>query len=184
MPKKNKSYSEEFKRHALELAETREGSMAQLERELGIAVGLIYKWRERYRLDNQGGKLKPSVEREQENNQLLVSIREVYDCSRQSYGSPRIQAELEARGQAVNRKRIARLIRDNGIRAKRKQGYKTTTQRHPSAMPAPNLIAQDFEAQAVNEKWLADITYIATRDEWLYLAVILDVYSRKIVGCQ
>lgn len=66
MPKKNKSYTEEFKRQALELAETREGSMAQLERELGISSGLIYKWRERYQLDKQDGKLKPSVEREEE----------------------------------------------------------------------------------------------------------------------
>lgn len=82
----------------------------------------------------------------------------------------------------MNRKRIARLMRLNGIQAKRKQGYKVTTQRNPSVEPAPNRIAQDFQAQRANEKWLADITYIATREGWLYLAAILDVYSRKIVG--
>lgn len=121
-------------------------------------------------------------QREQDNEQLVMSIRDVYQWSRQSYGSPRIQAELEARGQVVNRKRVARLMRQNGIRAKRKQGYKTTTHRNPAMIPAPNLIAQDFEARTVNEKWLADITYIETREGWLYLAVLLDTYSRKIVG--
>jgi putative transposase len=120
--------------------------------------------------------------REQANEALVIDIREIYKTSRQTYGSPRIHAELQAQGKTVSRKRVARLMRLNGIRAKRKQRYKTTTKRQPSREPAPNLLAQDFNADATNEKWVADITYIDTRQGWLYLAAILDVYSRKIVG--
>ena len=120
--------------------------------------------------------------RQQANETLVIDIREIYKTSRQTYGSPRIHAELQAQGKRVSRKRVARLMRLNGIRAKRKQRYKTTTKRHPNREPAPNLLAQDFNADATNEKWVADITYIDTREGWLYLAAILDVYSRKIVG--
>jgi len=109
-------------------------------------------------------------------------IRQIYEQSRQTYGSPRIHAELQAQGQSVSRKRVARLMRLNGIQARRKQRYKTTTKRHPDTIPAPNLLAQDFTATTTNEKWVADITYIDTCEGWLYLAAILDVYSRKIVG--
>lgn len=120
--------------------------------------------------------------REQDNANLVVEIQKVYEHSRQTYGSPRIQAELHAMGKLVNRKRIARLMRLHGIQAKRKQGYKRTTTRDASHDVASNLLNQDFQAGQCNEKWLADITYIDTREGWLYLATILDVYSRKIVG--
>ena len=120
--------------------------------------------------------------REQANEALVMDIRAIYKTSRQTYGSPRIHAELQAQGKTVSRKRVARLMHLNNIRAKRKQGYQTTTKRHPSREPAPNLLAQDFNADAANEKWVTDITYIDTRDGWLYLAAILDVYSRTIVG--
>lgn len=138
---------------------------------LGVSSSGFYAWQDR----------EPSI-RDQENAALVIDIRQVYTHSRQTYGSPRIHAELRAMGQSVSRKRVARLMRINGIQAKRKQRYKTTTKRNPSVDPAPNLIAQDFNAQVANEKWVADITYIDTREGWLYLAAILDVYSRKIVG--
>lgn len=121
-------------------------------------------------------------QREQDNASLVVAIQAVYEQSRQTYGSPRIQAELQAMGKSINRKRIARLMRLNGIQAKRKQGYKRTTKRDASHDVASNLLTQDFHADKRNEKWVADITYIDTREGWLYLATILDVYSRKIVG--
>ena len=124
---------------------------------------------------------EPSV-REQENAALVVAIRQVYERSRQTYGSPRIHAELQTMGKVVSRKRVARLMRLNGIQARRKQRYKTTTRQHPDWEPAPNLVAQNFHAQTTNATWLADITYIDTREGWLYLAAILEVYSRKIVG--
>ncbi|MFC1960382.1 IS3 family transposase [Chloroflexota bacterium] len=120
--------------------------------------------------------------RAQANATLVIDIRQIYETSRQTYGSPRIHAELQAQGKAVSHNRVARLMRLNGIRAQRKQRYKVTTKRNPAREPAPNLLAQDFNADAVNEKWVADITYINTREGWLYLAAILDVYSRKIVG--
>lgn len=121
-------------------------------------------------------------QREQANKALVMDIRQIHETSRQTYGSPRIHAELQAQGKTVSRKRVARLMRLNGIRAKCKQRDKVTTQRHPTREPAPNLLAQDFTADAANEKWVADITYIDTGEGWLYLAAILDVYSRKIVG--
>lgn len=121
-------------------------------------------------------------QREQDNEALLLEIQHIYEHSRATYGSPRIYAQLRAEGKSVSRKRVARLMKINGMQAKRKQGYKTTTTRNPDATPAPNLIAQEFKADRVNEKWLADITYIDTCEGWLYLAAILDVYSRKIVG--
>jgi transposase InsO family protein len=138
---------------------------------LGVSSSGFYAWQDR----------EPSM-REQENAALVIDIRQVYDHSRQTYGSPRIHAELQAMGRSVSRKRVARLMRINGIQAKRKQRYQTTTRRNPSVDPVPNLIAQDFNAQAANDKWLADITYIDTHEGWLYLAAILAVYSRKIVG--
>jgi transposase InsO family protein len=138
---------------------------------LGVSSSGFYAWQDR----------EPSM-REQENAALVIDIRQVFDRSRQTYGSPRIHAELQAMGRSVSRKRVARLMRINGIQAKRKQRYKSTTKRNPSVDPAPNLIAQDFNAPGANDKWVADITYIDTREGWLYLAAILDVYSRKIVG--
>ena len=121
-------------------------------------------------------------QREQDNDKLLAQIQTLHRRSRQTYGSPRIHADLKAMGQIVNRKRVDRVMRQNGIQAKRKQGYKRTTRRDESHPVAPNLLGQEFDAQAINEKWVADITFIDTHEGWLYLAAILDVYSRKIVG--
>ena len=138
---------------------------------LAVSNSGFYAWLQR----------EPS-RRQQENAALVIDIRQIYEDSRETYGSPRIHAELRAKGQEVSRNRVARLMRLHGIQAKRKQRYKTTTKRDPACEPAPNLIAQDFNAEGANEKWLADITYIDTREGWLYLAAILDTYSRKIVG--
>lgn len=82
----------------------------------------------------------------------------------------------------VNRKRVARLKRCHGMQARHKQRYKITTKPYASRPVAPNVLAQDFNAATVNEKWLADITHIDTQEGWLYLAAVLDVYSRQIVG--
>ena len=125
---------------------------------------------------------RPPSRRQQENDALLAEIRVRHARSRQTYGSPRIHADLQAAGLKVGRKRVARLMRRHGIRARQKHRYKTTTQRQPSRPAAPNLLQQDFHADAVNEKWLADITYIDTYEGWLYLATVLDTYSRTIVG--
>jgi len=138
---------------------------------LEVSSSGFYAWVER----------EPSV-RAQENQCLTEQIAVLYERSRQTYGSPRIHADLQALGKAISRKRVARLMRLNGIQARRKQGYKSTTKRDKSCEPTPNLLAQDFGAETANETWVADITYIDTHEGWVYLATILDVYSRKIVG--
>ena len=138
---------------------------------LGIARQSYYAWRNR----------KPS-KRAQENQVLLEEIKEIHEESRQTYGSPRIHQTLKAQGHTVGRNRVARLMRKNGIRAIQKRKKKWTTDSKHSFPIAPNLVNREFEATDRDQLWLADITYVATDEGWLYLAAILDVYSRKIVG--
>jgi transposase InsO family protein len=121
--------------------------------------------------------------RELENRVLVEQIRVEHKISRQTYGSPRIWVRLLGRGIACGRHRIARLMRREGIRPpKRHKRIPLTTQRQPGAIPAPNRLNQDFSATAVNTKWVSDFTYIDTAQGWLYLAIILDLFSRKVVG--
>jgi transposase InsO family protein len=146
-------------------------SVARMCTMLQVARSGFYAWLKR-----------KSSARERANVALVADIRQIHARSRQTYGSRRVHAELRAQGKQVSHKRVARLMQLHGIRARRKQRYKTTTRRRAACDPAPNLVAQDFTAQAANRKWVADITYIDTGEGWLYLAAILDVYSRKIVG--
>jgi putative transposase len=121
--------------------------------------------------------------RELENQVLVEQIRMEYKTSRQTYGSPRIWVRLLGQGLTCGRHRVARLMRREGIRPqKRHRRYPVTTQRQPGVIPAPNYLNQDFSATAVNTKWVSDFTYIDTAEGWLYLAVILDLFSRKVVG--
>lgn len=127
-------------------------------------------------------KRKPS-QRQKANEVLLAAIRRVYQASRQTYGSPRIHAALQQQGITASRKRIARLMKQHGLAAKRARRKRpVTTRRDPGARAAPNLLAQDFTASRPDEIWLADITYIETAEGWLYLAVVMDLFSRAIVG--
>ena len=140
-------------------------------RVLGVSSSGYYAWRKR----------GPS-QRARENAALLDQIRAIFKRSRETYGSPRIQAELNAQGIACSRGRIARLMRQNGLKARCRRRYRVTTkvdQRHPVAA---NVLNRNFTAQGANQKWLADITYVDTRQGWLYLAAVLDVFSRRIVG--
>lgn len=116
------------------------------------------------------------------NRSLLEAIREIYEGSRGIYGAPRIHHELRIQGHPCGRHRVARLMRRAGLRARMKRRYRVTTRsehRHPTA---PNLLAQRFRVERANQAWVADITYIATREGWLYLAVVIDLYSRRVVG--
>lgn len=114
---------------------------------------------------------------------LLQRVRTVHVSSRQTYGAPRVHAELRARGAAHSRKRIARLMRDAGlVGASHRRGGPTTTRRDKEARPAPDLVDRNFTASGPNQLWVADITYIPTAVGFLYLAVVLDAFSRKIVG--
>jgi putative transposase len=124
---------------------------------------------------------KKSV-RQQENEKLLMVIRQIFLRSRQTYGSPRIYAELKEKGNFCSRPRVARMMKKVGLRAKTPYVFKTTTRQDKGAVAAPNLLRQDFTTKVPNEKWVSDITYIRTKEGWLYLAVILDLFSRKVVG--
>jgi putative transposase len=117
-----------------------------------------------------------------ESRRLLVEIKAIHQAKLGVYGSPRIHAELKSQGQCHGLKRVARLMRENDIRARQKRKFKVTTDSKHSHPVAPNLLRRDFEATAPNQKWVADITFIPTREGWLYLAAILDLYSRTVVG--
>jgi transposase InsO family protein len=126
---------------------------------------------------------RPTSARKMADQALSQQIKEIHQQSRQTYGSPRIRAELAAQGVRCGRKRVARLMRQAALCAKHRCKVKVTTtdSAHPYPV-APNLLEQDFSASRPNEKWSGDITYIPTAQGWLYLAVILDLYSRRIVG--
>jgi putative transposase len=139
---------------------------------LGVQRSGYYAWRKR----------TPGT-RAQANEALLELIREEHETSRKTYGSPRIQIVLRRKGIVCGKNRVARLMRLHGIVAqKRHKWHPTTTQRQPGVVPAPNLLNQDFTAPAPNRKWVSDFTYIDTAEGWLYLAAVLDLFSRKVVG--
>ncbi len=147
-------------------------AVAQLCRVLGVGRSGYYAWRD-----------GPSSAREQVNQTLLGQIQSAYQASRQTYGSPRVYQVLRGQGVACGRHRVARLMRQAGIRAQGKRQYHPrTTQPDAHAVPAPNRLAQDFAAAAPNQKWVVDFTYLATGEGWLYLAVVLDLFSRRVVG--
>jgi putative transposase len=121
-------------------------------------------------------------QRQLENQMLLERIRRIHHLSRGLYGSPKIYQELRKLGLKYNRKRIVRIMRINGIRAKTKRKYKRTTDSNHSYPVAENILGQDFNSRVLNKIWVSDITYIWTKEGWLYLCCILDLCSRKIVG--
>lgn len=127
-------------------------------------------------------KRKPGA-RARANEKLLVEIKKAFQNSRKTYGSPRIHRELLQKGIACGRNRVARLMRLNNLRARRpRRKYPRTTQRATGAIAAPNLLSQDFTAAAPNQIWVSDITYIDTLEGWLYLAAVMDLFDRPIVG--
>mgnify|MGYP000990314418 CR=1 FL=1 len=140
-------------------------------RVLRVSPSGYYAWRVR----------KPS-RRAIENASLLVSIRAVHAKSKRRYGSPRVCQELGAAGRRVSRKRVARLMRQNGLRAVGKRRFRVTTQSEHKRRIAPNLLAREFRVTRPNRAWVGDITYVPTMEGWLYLAVLIDLYSRRVVG--
>jgi len=114
---------------------------------------------------------------------LMVHIKAAFEASRATYGSPRVHAALTAEGIKVGRKRVARLMRENGLVVQPRRGFRcTTTERDPAHEVAPNTLDRDFEANGPNEKWVTDVTSIRTGQGWLYLATMLDLFNREIVG--
>ncbi len=140
-------------------------------RVLKVSRSGYYDWKDR-----------PLSKRDQENAALTRKIREVHDGSRRTYGYPRVHAELKALGVRCSRKRVARLMRKAGLQGCIRGRRKRTTRRDLYATPAPDLLKRNFAAAAPNKIWTADITYIHTWEGFLYLAFILDIYSRRVVG--
>jgi transposase InsO family protein len=116
------------------------------------------------------------------NQELTAEIRKAFDASDEIYGSPRIYQVMRKLGLMCSENRVARLMRGAGLRAKETRRFRSTTKRNKAHRAAPNRLKRDFRADRVDQKWLADITYIPTAEGWLYLAVLLDLYSRRIIG--
>jgi len=121
-------------------------------------------------------------ERSKANRRLLSEIRMAHDRSRRTYGSPRVTVELNESGVSCSVNRVARLMRENGIRAKQRRKYRVTTDSKHNLSVAPNLLAREFTVDRPNAVWASDITYIWTSEGWLYLAGVVDLYSRMVVG--
>lgn len=120
--------------------------------------------------------------RQQDNEYMLMQISESHRQSHGTYGSPRIYRDIRAEGIVCGKNRVARLMRIHGIKAKAKKKYKATTNSRHNLPIAPNLICRNFVSDMPNKVWVSDITYIWTQEGWVYLAVILDIFSRMIVG--
>jgi transposase InsO family protein len=125
---------------------------------------------------------RPVPTRVAEDERLAIEIAAIHAGSRRCYGSPRVHAELRARGHCTSRKRVARLMRRAGLAARRRRAVRVTTPSRHSWPVAPNRLARQFTAPAPDRVWVTDITYLATVDGWLYLAVVLDLFSRRVVG--
>jgi putative transposase len=126
-------------------------------------------------------KREPSA-RARRDQELAGRIRKAHEDSRETYGSPRIHAELQEAGEKVSRKRIARLMKEEGLEGASRRPWTTTTSRGTNARPAPDLVDRNFVAEGPNQLWVADITYVPTWEGFLYVAVVLDAWSRRIVG--
>ncbi len=138
---------------------------------LAVSRSGFYAWRER-----------PVSVRGKQDTRLKVEIAASHSASRRTYGSPRIERDLRHEGHRVSRKRVARLMRELGLEGRRKRRFRATTDSKHRFPVAPNLLMRDFDVDAPNTAWVTDITYLATLEGWLYLAVILDLFSRRVVG--
>ena len=140
-------------------------------RTLGVSTSGYYAWR-----------LRPESVREAEDRRLAVEVRAIHRESRGTYGAPRIHAELRARGVACSKKRVARLMREAGVSGKAPRRRKRGEPAAPLAPVAENVLDRAFQPAAPDQAWTADITQVWTGEGWLYLAVVLDLFSRRVVG--
>ncbi len=138
---------------------------------LEVSASGYYAWRKR-----------PVSHHQSEDARLADQVKVAFQATRQVYGSPRIHAELRAQGIRCGQKRVARLMQEQGLVARRPCHRTVTTHSDPEANVAANLLQRDFTADQPNRKWVADTTYIWTAEGWLYLAVVLDLFSRMVIG--
>ena len=140
-------------------------------RVLGVSRSGYYRWRQR-----------PESRQAREDRQLLVRIRAVHQKSRGRYGSPRVHRELKRQGQVCGKNRVARLMRQDGLQSRRRRRFKVTTRSAAGHPVVPNHLGRQFSVPCLDTVWAGDITYLWTREGWLYLAVLMDLCSRRIVG--
>lgn len=143
-------------------------------RVLAVSKAGYYAWRRR-----------PQSARDAANEHLVGVMRAIHTESDRTYGSPRMHRELEAQGHPCSENRVARVMRAEGVRAKQRRRFRVTTDSTHAAPIAPNTLARQFAVERIagpNQVWTSDITYIATREGWLYLAIVLDLRSRRVVG--
>jgi len=138
---------------------------------LGVSASGYFAW-----------KSRPACRRQREDMVLLAHVRSAFTLSNGTYGSQRMVYELRYNGLTIGRRRVARLMRENGLRARQKRRFKRTTDSLHAFPIAPNLLDQDFAAAMPNQKWGADISYVWTREGWLYLAVVIDLFARRVIG--
>ena len=143
----------------------------QLCRTLGVSPSGYYAWQRR-----------PTSVRGRTDRRLTVYLRAAHRASGGTYGSPRLQHALQRRGFHIGRHRVMRLMRQEALCGRPRRRFRRTTERDPHAAPAANLLAQSFTVATPNTVWAADITALPTREGWVYLAVLLDLYSRRVVG--
>ena len=141
-------------------------------RVLGIRPSGYYAW-----------KGRPNARRHEQDDRFTEIIRRIFEQHHGCYGAPRITEEMRALGHRINRKRVERLMREMGLQATPAlKFHPRTTVVDAEAMVSPDLLGQDFTAEEPNQRWVGDITYIWTAEGWAYLAVLLDLYSRRVVG--
>ncbi|MEZ4461716.1 MAG: IS3 family transposase [bacterium] len=152
-------------------AESAHPTIRILCRVLGVPRSTYYSYRR-----------KPPTDSDTLNAELLREIRRIHAASNQRYGQRRIWRELAKHRPGLGRRRVARLMRDNGLQAKHRRRFRVTTDSRHSHPVEPNVLAREFTADAPNRRWVGDITYVWTRAGWLYLAVIIDLFSRRVIG--
>jgi putative transposase len=146
-------------------------TVSEMCRTLGVSRTGYYAWKSR----------GPS-QRERDDNALAVKVLEIHERGRRNYGRPRIHDKLKKQGVNVSGKRLARVMREQGVRGKVKKKFVVTTDSDHPLEVAPNVLDRDFTASEPNQRWVGDITYLFTPEGWVYLAVIIDLYSRMVVG--
>lgn len=138
---------------------------------LGVSPSGYFAW-----------KGRPACRRQRDDMVQLAHVRSAFAVSNETYGSPRMVHELRDNGLEIGRRRVARLMRENGMKARQRRRFKRNTDSLHAFQVAPNLLDQDFAAAGSNQKWGADISYVWTREGWLYLAVVIDLFARRVVG--
>jgi len=138
---------------------------------LGVSRSGYYKWLNR-----------PKSNQKERKEKLTSQIKRVYLDSRRNYGSPKITKQLNSEGVSVSQKTVSRIMKEEGIRSKTVKKYKATTNSKHNLPVYPNLLDQQFKVERPGQAWVADITYIWTSEGWLYLATIMELYSRRIIG--